>query len=48
MQEIAEKRMEVIMDNLLEKNLAPDKKADAMDWARHMNILKAIVEEVVV
>lgn len=47
-QEIAEKRVEVIMDGLLEKNPAPGKEADAFGWARHMNQLKAMAEEVVV
>lgn len=47
-QEIAEKRVEVIMAGLLEKNPAPNKKADAMAWVRHMNMLKAMAEEVVV
>lgn len=47
-QEIAEKRVEVIMAGLLEKNPAPDKEKDAMAWARHMNLLKAMAEEVVV
>ena len=47
-QEIAEKRVEVIMAGLLEKNPAPDKEADAMDWVRHINMLKAMAEEVVV
>ena len=48
MQEVAEKRVEVIMAGLLEKNPAPDKEADAMAWVRHMNLLKAMAEEVVV
>ena len=47
-QEIAEKRMEVLMAGLLEKNPAPDKETDAMAWVRHMNLLKAVAEEVVV
>lgn len=47
-QEIAEKRVEVIMAGLLEKNPAPKKKADAMAWVKHMNMLKAMAEEVVV
>ena len=47
-QEIAEKRVEVIMTGLLEKNPAPDKEMDAMAWVRHMNLLKAMAEEVVV
>ena len=47
-QEIAEKRVEMIMTGLLEKNPAPDKEADAMDWVRHMNMLKVMAEEIVV
>ena len=47
-QEIAEKRVEVIMDGLLEKNPAPDKETDAMAWVGHMNLLKTMAEEVVV
>lgn len=47
-QETAEKRVEVIMTGLLEKNLAPDKETDAMAWVKHMNLLKAMAEEVVV
>ena len=47
-QEIAEKRVEVIMTRLLEKNPAPDKEADAMAWVRYMNLLKKMAEEIVV
>lgn len=47
-QEIAEKRVEVIMVGLLEKNPTPDKETDAMAWVRHMNMLKEMAEEVVV
>ena len=47
-QEIAEKRVEVIMAGLPEKDPAPDKETDAMAWVRHMNLLKAMAEEVVV
>lgn len=47
-QEIAEKRVEVIMTGLMEKNSAPDKETDAMAWVRHMNLLKAMAEEIVV
>ena len=47
-QEIAEKRVEVIMAGLLEKNPAPDKETDAMAWVRYMNLLKTMAEEVVV
>jgi len=42
-----EKRMEVIMTGLLEKNPAPDKETDAMAWVGHMNLLKTMAEEVV-
>ena len=47
-QESAVKRVEVIMTGLLEKNPTPDKETDAMAWVRHMNLLKAKAEEVVV
>ena len=47
-QEIAEKRVEVIMAGLLENNPAPDRETDAMAWVRHMNMLKAMAEEAVV
>ena len=47
-QDIAEKRVEVIMSGLLEKNPAPDKEMDAMAWVRHMNLLKTMAEEAVV
>ena len=47
-QEGAEKRVEVIMVGLLEKNPVPDKETDAMAWVRHMNLMKAMAEEVVV
>lgn len=46
-QEIAKKREEVIMAGLLEKNPAPDKETDSMAWVGHMNLLKAMAEEVV-
>lgn len=47
-QGIAEKRVEVIMAGLLEKDPASDKETDAMAWVRHMNLLKAMAKEVVV
>jgi len=46
-QEIAEKRMEVIMTGLLKKNPVPDKETDAMAWVGHMNMLKAMAEDIV-
>lgn len=36
------------MAGLLEKNPAPDKETETMAWARHMNMLKAMAEAVVV
>lgn len=46
-QEIAKARVERIVEGLLEKNPAPEKEKDAMGWVRHMNMLKAQAEEVV-
>ncbi|WP_395815276.1 TnpV protein [Clostridium sp. C45] len=45
--ETANKRMELLMNQLLEKNPAPNKKENQMDWVKHMNMLKAQAEEVV-
>lgn len=47
-QEIAEKREEIIMTGLLEKNPAPNKETDAIAWVRHMNLLREMAEEIVV
>ena len=47
-QEIAEKRVEVIMAGLLEKNPAPERGMDAMDWIRHMNVPREMEEDLVV
>ena len=47
-QEVAEKRVEVIIAELLEKNPDLDKETDSMAWVGHMNMLKAMAEEVVV
>lgn len=46
-QEIAKKRVEVIMEGLLEKNPTPEREAYAMAWTRHMNMLKVMAEEIV-
>ncbi len=35
------------MVGLLEKNPVPEKEDDAMDWVGHMNMVKAMAEEVV-
>ena len=39
--------MEVIIVGLFKKNPAPDKKTEVMAWVKHMNMLKAVAEEVV-
>lgn len=46
-QETAKARVERIMEELLEKNPAPEKEKDAMAWVKHMNGLKAQAEKVV-
>lgn len=46
-QETATRRMEQLMQELLEKNPAPDKQTQQMAWVQHMNSLKAQAEELV-
>ncbi|MCD8367212.1 MAG: TnpV protein [Clostridiales bacterium] len=46
-QETATRRMEQMMQELLEKNPAPDKRTQQMAWVQHMNSLKAQAEEIV-
>ena len=41
----ARKRLETIMEGLLESYPAPEKKADPMAWTAHMNGLMAMAEE---
>lgn len=45
--ETAKARMELMMEQLLEKYPAPDKKTQQMAWVQHMNTLKAQAEEFV-
>ncbi|MCD8130401.1 MAG: TnpV protein [Lachnospiraceae bacterium] len=45
--ETAHRRVEQLMEELLEKNPAPDKMIRQMDWVAHMNGLKAQAEEIV-
>lgn len=45
--ETAKKRMEILIEQLLEKNPAPDKKTQQMLWVQHMNSLRAHAEEIV-
>ena len=42
---ICEKRMELLMTDLLAKNPAPDKATQQLAWVSHMNSLKAQAEE---
>ena len=42
-----EKRIELLMSDLLEKNPAPDKATQQLAWAAHMNSLKAQAEEII-
>lgn len=46
-QKTCEKRMELLMADLLAKNPAPDKATQQLAWVAHMNSLKAQAEEVV-
>lgn len=43
----ANRRMEQLMEELLEKNPAPDKAIHRLVWVQHMNMLKAQTEEIV-
>lgn len=45
--ETAHRRVDQMMEELLEKYPAPDKMTCQMQWIQHMNGLKAIAEEVV-
>ena len=46
-QQTCEKRMELLMEELLVKNPAPDKAIKQIAWVAHMNSLKAQAEEIV-
>ena len=45
--ETANRRVEQLMSEYLQKNPAPDKATNQMGWVQHMNSLKAQAEEVV-
>ena len=47
-QQTCEKRMELLIVELLAKNPTPDKATQQLAWAAHMNSLKAQAEEMVV
>ncbi|WP_244096119.1 TnpV protein, partial [Blautia sp. MSK.20.85] len=44
----ARQRVDNLINELLEKDPAPDKMADTMAWTRHMNQIKAQAEELVI
>lgn len=44
----ARQKVDDLMNELLEKDPAPDKMADTMAWTRHMNQIKAQAEELVI
>ena len=46
--EQAEIMMNQLITSLLEQNPPPDKQMDQMGWVRHMNMLQAQAEEVVI
>lgn len=46
-QRTCEKRMELLMAELLVRNPAPDKATKQLAWVQHMNILKAQAEEMI-
>lgn len=45
--ETAHRRVEQLMQAYLERDPAPEKREDQMEWVRHMNSLKARAEETV-
>ena len=45
--ETAQRRVEQMMTELLEKNPAPDKATQQLAWVQHMSSLKAQAEEIV-
>ena len=46
-QQTCEKRMDLLMAELLAKNPAPDKVTQQLAWMAHMNSLKAQAEEII-
>ena len=43
----AQARIDMIIEELSKANPSPDKEADPLSWAAHMNNLKAMAEEIV-
>ena len=46
-QKAAEERMELLMKELLKSRPAPDKEANQLAWAAHINMLTAMAEEII-
>lgn len=46
-EQTAQSRMQQLINSLLKQNPAPDKESQQMAWVKHMNSLKAQVEEVI-
>lgn len=46
-EKMAQERMEILVEKLLQEYPAPEKEADALAWAAHMNMLTAMAEETV-
>ena len=46
-QQTCEKRMELLMTDLLGKNPAPDKATQQLAWVAHMNSLRVQAEEII-
>ena len=44
-QQTCERRMELLMNRLIDKNPAQDKATQQLAWVQHMNMLKAQAEE---
>lgn len=47
-QRVAEERMEILMEGLLQSYPASDKEADQLAWAAHINALMEMAEESVI
>ena len=46
-EETAKARVELLMNQYLKNNPAPEKETDQRGWARHMSSLKAQAEEII-
>ena len=47
LEQTAQSRMQQLINSLLKQNPAPDKESQQMAWVKHMNRLKAQVEEMI-